>query len=57
MSPPQEPVQGDEWWTDYQVVSYTLTSKHGTRGQFQSMIKTCQSAGVKVIAGAYSRSE
>ena len=51
MSPPQEHVLGDQWWTDYQVVSYQLTSKHGNRDQFQNMITQCHNAGVKVIVG------
>ncbi|KAF9457375.1 glycoside hydrolase [Collybia nuda] len=50
VSPPQEHIQGSQWWTDYQPVSYTLTSKRGNRAQFQSMVSTCHAAGVKVIA-------
>ncbi|KAI0067436.1 glycoside hydrolase [Artomyces pyxidatus] len=50
VSPPQEHISGSQWWTDYQAVSYTLTSKRGNRAQFQNMIKVCHSAGVKVIA-------
>ncbi|KAJ3542252.1 hypothetical protein NM688_g5990 [Phlebia brevispora] len=49
-SPPQEHIQGDQWWTDYQPVSYILTSKRGDRSQFANMISTCHNAGVKVIA-------
>ncbi|KAJ3714432.1 glycoside hydrolase [Lentinula raphanica] len=55
-SPPQEHITGTEWWTDYQPVSYILTSKRGDRAQFQrrliivSMIETCHDAGVLVIA-------
>ncbi len=55
-SPPQEHVTGDQWWTDYQPVSYTLTSKRGNRSQFANMISTCHKAGVKVIAGMLSLS-
>ncbi|KAI0319658.1 glycoside hydrolase superfamily [Amylostereum chailletii] len=43
-------VQGAQWWTDYQPVSYILTSKRGNRDQYQKMISTCHAAGVKVIA-------
>ncbi|KAH8103292.1 glycoside hydrolase [Cristinia sonorae] len=50
VSPAQEHVQGDQWWTDYQPVSYTLASKRGNRSQFQNMVNACHSAGVKVIA-------
>ncbi|EJF63956.1 glycoside hydrolase [Dichomitus squalens LYAD-421 SS1] len=49
VSPPQEHVTGDQWWTDYQPVSYILTSKRGNRDQFASMISTCHAAGVGVI--------
>ena len=52
VSPPQEHIQGDQWWTDYQPVSYILTSKRGDRDQFSSMIDTCHAAGVGVIVGA-----
>ncbi|KAJ7160393.1 glycoside hydrolase [Mycena filopes] len=50
VSPPQEHVTGSQWWTDYQPVSYILTSKRGNQAQFQSMITTCHAAGVKVIS-------
>ncbi|XP_006456377.1 hypothetical protein AGABI2DRAFT_211295 [Agaricus bisporus var. bisporus H97] len=49
VSPPQEHITGSQWWTDYQPVSYTLTSKRGNRSQFQNMINACHSAGVGVI--------
>jgi len=50
VSPPQEHIQGSAWWTDYQPVSYTLTSKRGTREQFANMVSTCHDAGLGVIA-------
>ncbi|KAJ7223444.1 glycoside hydrolase family 13 protein [Mycena pura] len=50
VSPPQEHVTGPQWWTDYQPVSYILTSKRGNEEQFQNMINACHAAGVKVIA-------
>ncbi|KAJ8519583.1 hypothetical protein ONZ45_g3490 [Pleurotus djamor] len=50
VSPPAEHIQGSQWWTDYQPVSYTLTSKRGNRNQFSNMIAACHAAGVKVIA-------
>ncbi|KAH9018828.1 glycoside hydrolase [Lactarius hengduanensis] len=50
VSPAQEHVQGPEWWTDYQPVSYILTSKRGTRAQYANMINACHAAGVGVIA-------
>jgi hypothetical protein len=43
------PVTGTQWWTDYQTVSYILTSKRGSRVQFANMVSTCASAGVGVI--------
>lgn len=30
VSPPQESIQGTQWWTSYQPVSYKLDSKLGT---------------------------
>ena len=51
VNPPQESIGGDQWWTDYQAVSYQLTSKHGNRQQFQNMVNACHSAGVGVIVG------
>ncbi|KAK6980929.1 alpha-amylase [Favolaschia claudopus] len=49
VSPPQEHIQGSQWWTDYQPVSYILTSKRGNQDQFQSMVNACHAAGVNVI--------
>ena len=37
-SPPQEHITGTEWYTDYQPVSYNLTSKRGDRTQFQKHV-------------------
>ncbi|KAG8703825.1 hypothetical protein FRC09_003921 [Ceratobasidium sp. 395] len=50
VSPPQEHIVGSQWWTDYQPVSYALTSKRGNRSQFQKMVSACKAAGVGVIA-------
>ncbi|KII86838.1 glycoside hydrolase family 13 protein [Plicaturopsis crispa FD-325 SS-3] len=49
-SPPNEHITGTQWWTDYQPVSYNITSKRGNRAQFAAMVKTCSDAGVGVIA-------
>jgi hypothetical protein len=46
-----EHITGDAWWTDYQVVSYKLTSKRGNRDQLVNMVNSCHAAGVKVIVG------
>ena len=51
VGPPQEHIQGEEWWTNYQPVSYKLESRFGNRQQFADMIASCQTAGVKVIVG------
>ncbi|CAE6475378.1 unnamed protein product [Rhizoctonia solani] len=50
VSPPSEHISGSQWWTDYQPVSYVLTSKRGNRSQFQNMINTCKNAGIGIIA-------
>ncbi|KAG8715176.1 hypothetical protein FRC09_016844 [Ceratobasidium sp. 395] len=49
VSPAAEHITGSEWSSDYSPVSYTLTSKHGNRAQYQNMVQTCQTAGVGVI--------
>ena len=46
ISPPQEHIKGEEWWTVYQPVSYKLESNFGNREQFINMVETCNSAGV-----------
>ncbi|MGW5422939.1 carbohydrate-binding module family 20 domain-containing protein [Streptomyces sp. NPDC003943] len=50
VSPPQERVQGSQWWTAYQPVSYKIAGPLGDRAAFKSMIDTCHAAGVKVVA-------
>ncbi|KAF8315449.1 alpha-amylase-domain-containing protein [Clavulina sp. PMI_390] len=50
VSPAQEHITGSQWWTDYQPVSYTLTSKRGNRSQYQNMVTACNKAGLQVIA-------
>ncbi|MFD4263605.1 carbohydrate-binding module family 20 domain-containing protein [Streptomyces sp. NPDC058534] len=52
VSPPQEHIQGGQWWTSYQPVSYRIAGRLGDRGQFESMVDTCHAAGVKVVADA-----
>ncbi|MDO5678405.1 MAG: alpha-amylase family protein [Propionibacteriaceae bacterium] len=52
LSPAQEHIQGEQWWTSYQPVSYRIESKLGTRAEFQAMVEACHAAGVKVIADA-----
>ncbi|MEE1296243.1 MAG: alpha-amylase family protein [Bifidobacterium sp.] len=50
VSPPQETIQGTQWWTSYQPVSYKLDSKLGTQAEFKNMVETCRAAGVDIIA-------
>ena len=39
VSPPQESIQGTQWWTSYQPVSYKLDSKLGTEAEFKNMVQ------------------
>ncbi|MEU9038165.1 carbohydrate-binding module family 20 domain-containing protein [Streptomyces sp. NPDC048352] len=50
VSPPQEHVQGAQWWTSYQPVSYKIAGRLGDRDAFKRMVDTCHAAGVKVVA-------
>jgi alpha-amylase len=52
VSPASEHIQGDQWWTSYQPVSYKIAGRLGDRDAFASMVKSCHSAGVKVVADA-----
>ncbi|MER8230644.1 carbohydrate-binding module family 20 domain-containing protein [Streptomyces sp. NPDC094049] len=52
VSPPQEHLQGPQWWTSYQPVSYRIAGRLGDRTAFKNMINTCHAAGVKVVADA-----
>jgi len=48
ISPPMEHIQGDQWWTRYQPVSYIIQSRSGGRDQFASMVQRCEAVGVMV---------
>ncbi|MBW3092783.1 InlB B-repeat-containing protein [Bifidobacterium sp. 82T10] len=50
ISPPEESVQGTQWWTVYQPISYSLNSRFGTESELKSMIQTCNAQGVQIIA-------
>lgn len=50
VSPVNEHIQGGQWWTRYQPVSYKLQSRSGTEAEFKDMVNRCNAAGVKVIA-------
>ncbi|MCP2246565.1 alpha-amylase [Lentzea aerocolonigenes] len=52
VSPATEHVQGPQWWTSYQPVSYRVAGRLGDETAFRNMITTCHDAGVKVIADA-----
>ncbi|PZH15769.1 glycosidase [Streptomyces sp. NTH33] len=49
VSPPAEHIQGPQWWTSYQPVSYRIAGRLGDRAAFQNMVNTCHAAGVKVV--------
>ncbi|WP_330258698.1 alpha-amylase family protein [Streptomyces murinus] len=49
VSPPEEHIQGSQWWTSYQPVSYKIAGRLGDRTTFKNMISTCHAAGVKVV--------
>ncbi|MFD3565057.1 alpha-amylase family protein [Streptomyces sp. NPDC058686] len=49
VSPPQEHIQGSQWWTSYQPVSYKIAGRLGDRTAFKNMVDTCHAAGVKVV--------
>ncbi|MFD4474531.1 alpha-amylase family protein [Streptomyces sp. NPDC058471] len=52
VSPASEHIQGGQWWTSYQPVSYKIAGRLGDRAAFKSMVEACHQAGVKVIADA-----
>lgn len=49
VSPPAEHIQGSQWWTSYQPVSYKIAGRLGGATAFQNMVTTCHNAGVKVV--------
>jgi len=52
VSPPSEHIQGSQWWTRYQPVSYQLESRGGTRAEFIDMVNRCNAAGVDIYVDA-----
>jgi alpha-amylase len=52
VSPPNEHIQGDQWWTRYQPVSYQLESRGGNRAQFVDMVNRCKVVGVEIYVDA-----
>ncbi|XVV05250.1 carbohydrate-binding module family 20 domain-containing protein [Actinosynnema sp. CA-248983] len=52
VSPATEHIQGHQWWTSYQPVSYRIAGRLGDETAFRNMVAACHAAGVKVIADA-----
>lgn len=52
VSPPSEHIQGSQWWTRYQPVSYVLESRGGTRAEFIDMVNRCDAVGVDIYVDA-----
>ncbi|WP_259337974.1 alpha-amylase family protein [Colwellia sp. RSH04] len=52
VSPPNEHIQGEQWWTRYQPVSYQLESRGGNRAQFIDMVNRCKAVGVEIYVDA-----
>src|SRR5262249_1987850 len=50
VSPPEEHIQGSQWWTSSQPVSYNIAGRLGDRAAFSAMVSACHAAGVKVVA-------
>ncbi|MBQ4849935.1 alpha-amylase family protein [Pseudoalteromonas sp. MMG012] len=48
VSPPNEHIIGEQWWTRYQPVSYQLQSRGGSEQQFKDMVQRCKQAGVDI---------
>src|SRR5690606_37524723 len=40
VSPPAEHIQGGQWWTSYQPVSYRIAGRLGDRTAFKNMVDT-----------------
>merc|ERR1719401_3093604 len=52
ISPPNEHISGDAWWTRYQPVTYELISRSGNEEQFVDMVNRCRAVGVGIYADA-----
>jgi len=50
ISPPNEHISGDAWWTRYQPVTYKLISRSGNESEFIDMINRCKKVGVGIYA-------
>jgi alpha-amylase len=53
ISPPQEDILGSQWWTRYQVVSYSIEkSRSGSKVEFIDMVSRCRAVGVDIYVDA-----
>lgn len=52
VDPPTDHIRGTQWWIHYQPTNYDIIGDHGTREEFAAMVKTCNQAGVQVVADA-----
>jgi hypothetical protein len=52
ISPPNDHMSGDAWWTRYQPVTYELVSRSGNADEFADMVKRCSAVGVGIYADA-----
>ncbi len=52
VSPPQKSIDGGQWWTRYQPVSYAIQGRSGSREEFASMVQRCKNAGVDIYVDA-----
>jgi alpha-amylase len=52
VSPPNEHIQGNQWWTRYQPVSYQLESRGGNRAEFIDMVNRCKAVDVDIYVDA-----
>src|SRR5690554_4591911 len=52
VSPPQKSISGNQWWTRYQPVSYSIEGRLGTRAEFASMVSRCHAVGVDIYVDA-----
>lgn len=49
VSPPMEHIQGAEWWTRYQPVSYKIISRSGDESAFTNMVSRCRAQNVTIV--------
>lgn len=52
VSPPQKSINGSQWWSRYQPLSYAIEGRSGTRAQFVDMVKRCKAVGVDIYVDA-----